>query len=95
MPLNQGQFPADVTQPVQYGPRIKALSVYLKDELFIPYERTQRLLIAIVGAERRMPSIFYRPLQGRPSMIAGLLTGSTSNVIMHCAMCITSVNSMP
>ena len=47
---NRGKFPAAVTHPVQYGPRIKALSVYLKDEHFIPYERTQRLLCDLFRA---------------------------------------------
>lgn len=45
-----GEFPSDVTNPVQYGPRIKALTVYLKHEHFIPYDRTQHFLSDLFGA---------------------------------------------
>ena len=39
-----GEFPADVTNPVQYGSQVKRLSVYLRNEQFIPYERERQLL---------------------------------------------------
>jgi transposase len=38
---NQGEFPLDVRQPVQYGSRLKSLSVYLANYQFIPYERQE------------------------------------------------------
>lgn len=44
-------FPPAVTNPVQYGPRLKALAVYLKSEHFIPYDRTRRLLADLFGAK--------------------------------------------
>ena len=39
-----GSFPSDVTQPVQYGPQVKQLAVYLKTEQFIPYKRSQQMV---------------------------------------------------
>lgn len=44
-----GKFPAEVTQAVQYGSRIKALGVYLKNEHLLPYERVCKTLEAICG----------------------------------------------
>lgn len=40
----KGKFPADVTNPVQYGSQVKRLGVYLKNEQFIPYERGRQML---------------------------------------------------
>ena len=37
-------FPTEVTQPIQYGERVKQLAVYLKTEQFIPYQRSQQML---------------------------------------------------
>lgn len=42
--LNSGQFPEHVTEPVQYGPRLKALAVYLLHYQLLPFERTRELL---------------------------------------------------
>lgn len=41
---NTGEFPADVTNPVQYGSQVKRLSIYLRNEQFIPYERERQML---------------------------------------------------
>lgn len=40
---NRAEFPSDVLSPVQYGPRIKALSVYLKNYQLLPYKRLGEL----------------------------------------------------
>jgi transposase len=40
--LSQGMFPQDVVAPVQYGPGIQQLAVYLKSEQYIPYDRSRR-----------------------------------------------------
>ena len=46
---NIGDFPAEVTQPVQYGPRFKAMGVYLQAYQLLPFARTRQLMANLFG----------------------------------------------
>lgn len=48
--VNCGHFPSEASERVQYGPRIKALGVYLTNYQLVPYERTNELLTDLFGA---------------------------------------------
>lgn len=43
------EFPDAVTQPVQYGPRLQALGVYLVEYQLLPYDRANELLTDVFG----------------------------------------------
>lgn len=44
-----GAFPATVSAPVQYGPRLRALAVYLTHQQLLPYGRTRAVLRDLLG----------------------------------------------
>lgn len=55
---NSGTFPVEVTQPTQYGPRVKALGVYLLDYQLLPYERIAELFADLFGAPLSAGTLF-------------------------------------
>lgn len=54
---SEGQFPLGVSNPVQYGPGVKSLAVYLKSEQLLPYGRSQQLLADLFGLSIRQGSL--------------------------------------
>lgn len=45
-------FPADVTRPAQYGPRLLELGVYLQHYQLLPFHRIGELLVDLYGGRR-------------------------------------------
>src|SRR5205823_42139 len=51
-------FPDGVGEPVQYGPKIKALLVYLHTYQMLPYARLKELLFDLFGASPSEGAVF-------------------------------------
>jgi len=47
--VTRGTFPADVRAAAQYGPRLRALAVYLHEYQLVPEERTHEVLADLFG----------------------------------------------
>ncbi len=47
--LNRSSFPKGIDQPTQYGPRIKAIAVYLNQYQLLPYGRIRELFLDLFG----------------------------------------------
>src|SRR6266851_3195202 len=45
-----GTFPAEAPSRAQYGPRLRALAVYLVEQQFVPYARVRELFADLFGA---------------------------------------------
>lgn len=59
----KGQFPANVQQPTQYGPRLQAQASYLNNYHFIPLARTEELLTDFYGQGPSEPVVLEANLR--------------------------------
>ena len=48
--VSVGVFPAETPSRAQYGPRLRALAVYLLEQQLLPYARVRQLLADLFGA---------------------------------------------
>lgn len=65
-----GRFPEGVTQPVGYGPGVKALLVYLQSYQLLPYARTCELFRDLFGASISEGTLFEAIQTGSASLEA-------------------------
>jgi transposase len=49
--MTVASFPPEVTAPIQYGPRIGAVAVYLSQQQLLPLERTTEVLSDVLGGQ--------------------------------------------
>ena len=49
--VSVGAFPAQAPSRAQYGPRVRALAVYLVEQQLVPYGRVRELLSDLLGAD--------------------------------------------
>src|SRR5258708_3013986 len=55
--ISLGSFPASVSAPVQYGPNLQALAVYLHQGQLLPTARTCQALAALCGCQIPEPTL--------------------------------------
>jgi len=49
--VNRAAFPPEAAAPVQYGPRVKSIAVYLKDYQLLPFERHTEIMRDLFGCD--------------------------------------------
>jgi len=77
--ISKAEFPEGITQPVQYGTKIKATSVYLNQYQFIPYNRQEEFFEDFFnchiskGTLASMNESCYHSLESAENNIKGIL----------------------
>ncbi len=95
--VNRGEFPSDVQFPVQYGPNLKALMVYLCVYQLIPYDRIRETFSDIFGRSVSTGTLVnavqesYRNLAGVEEQIRELLAGSEVIHVDETGMRVTGI----
>jgi transposase len=85
--LSQGLFPKDVMAPVQYGPRIQQLAVYLKAEQLIPFERSRRFFADLFDlnlSPGTLQNIIKRSARQLRPIVDQVKAALTAGQILHC-----------
>src|SRR5262249_2006400 len=62
--VNVGVFPAEAASRAQYGPRLRALAVYLGEQQLVPYARVRELLADLLGAHLSVGTLIRWVAQG-------------------------------
>lgn len=83
---SRGTYPDKVTQPVQYGARVKQLAVYLRTEQFIPYQRSQQLLqdlFALPVCVGSLQNFIARAAEQATSPVAAIKAAIVQAAVVH------------
>lgn len=84
--MSQGAFPEDVASPVQYGPRIQQLVVYLKQEQFIPYDRSRQFLadlFAVNLSPGTLENVMARAASRLQPLMASIKKALIASAVVH------------
>ena len=85
--LTRGEFPAAVSAAVQYGVRVKALSVYLHQQHLLPFARLTQVLEELLGASPS-PGAIALWLQEASELVAEpveqIKVGLRQTAVIHC-----------
>ncbi len=60
--LTKGEFPEGITQPVQYGPKIKSLMVYMNEYQLLPFDREREFFYDVFN-QAISPGTIYKAIQ--------------------------------
>lgn len=85
--LSQGAFPAEVVAPVQYGPGIQQLAVYLKNEQYIPYDRSRQFFADLFDlnlSPGTLQNIMTRTARRLRPIVAQIKAALIIGDILHC-----------
>ena len=78
--VNKGKFPEHITQPVQYGTRVKGLASYYNQNHLIPYERLQDIFCDVHSLPLSEGTLFninvacHRKLEGFETTVKQMIT---------------------
>ena len=83
---NAGAFPEGVSQAAQYGPRVKALGVYLSSYQLLPYHRIAGLFADLFAAPLSPGTLFAAQQAGAANLsgvLAGIPDGLQKAAVVH------------
>ena len=81
-----GAFPAGVAAPVQYGPGVATLAVYLNQEQLLPWERTAAVLAEVFGcplSQGTLERAVAQCYEQLPATEAAIKKGVTEAAVAH------------
>jgi transposase len=66
--VSVGPFPSEAPSRAQYGPRLRALAVYLLEQQLVPYARVRELLSDLLGARVSLGTLTRWVAQGAETL---------------------------
>ncbi len=84
--MTMGAFPERVKAPVQYGPQVRQLAVYLRTEQFVPYERSHQFMFDLFGVRistGTLQNMVKSASQRLQDAVAAIKTGLMASEVGH------------